>query len=675
MLSWAITWGVCAQNHGVELIASPRQDAILLRWAPVNADSWELANKYGYSLERYTIVRGRKVLKQVEKVDLNKEAIKPKSLEYWQEFATDKYVSIAAECIFNTTYSDAPVGVNAQMAYKKYKERQHRFSFALYAADQSLKAAQLSGLYWADNSALANEKYLYKVFINAPDSIPCDTSTAFTGLNEYNPLPKPLELRANWSDKNIELSWNILYLKHYYNAYFIEKSLDMGKSYHRLSNNNSVQLTDKGLNPDRQFASDSLLNNTDTLYYRVRGITPFGETSPPSDSVFGTGQLPITFAPVIMDEDVINNQHIKLTWIYSEEMNPYIQGFKLYRSEKSKGAKDIIYHGTNPLDRSFIDSTPFITNYYWLSVYNKSKEQLSPLSNFVQRIDSFPPQAPINIKGYIDTLGAVHLSWNKNQERDLDGYRIYRANNPKFEFSLVAPSIIKDTNYVDLIHLKVLNKYIYYRVKAIDVRDNASGFSAILRLARPDIIPPVPPVLKGLTLNKKQHGELHWVNSSSADIKHHSIYRKVILDSAFHELSTQVVNDSINGYFLDKSIESGQEYIYQLRAVDSSGNISSPSKPAYLKVPWDKNESIKLKRRVLTDQIKLSWQLKLAKPAYKVWVYRQVNDGPMLLLGHSLSQEYIDQELSPETSYAYCIKVEFSDGSTSHLSKPIKVNM
>ncbi len=674
--AFLVITGFCyAQNNGVKMIASPRRDSIMLRWAPTNAATWQLANEYGYMVTRVTITRRHRVVKQVTKTRLTDEPIKPQPLKNWEPYANDKYVAVAAECIFNPTYTGVPTGTNPFAAYQQYKETQHRFGFALYAADQSLKVAELSGLYFVDRSAMPDEKYLYRVYICSPDSLAVDTASVFTGISDYAPLPKPLELTAEWGDKNVELSWNCLYLKPYYNAYVVEKSTDKGKTYRRVSDLNTLQLAAKGINTETGYFSDTLANNTDTLYYRIRGITAFGELSPPSDSVFGKGCLPLTGAPVFIQSELIHNHFIRIAWIYPDDMNDHISGFVIYRSTKPKGKKQAIYRGNDPAAREFTDSAPGMTNYYLIAVYNAHEQKLSPYPEYVQRIDSFPPKAPKGFTGFIDSTGVAHLGWQPNTDDDLAGYRIYRANNPTFEFALINPSVISDTAFVDTVSLKVLNKYIYYRLKAVDVRDNLSAFSPILALKRPDIIAPVPPVLKTIALAPKGKAEITWVNSSSDDVVAHKVYRKQDTDTAFTAIARLDKQDAASTTFTDKTVKPGHKYTYYICAVDDSRLVSHPSHNGYLNMPPGKPETMRLKKKVYTDRVKLSWVLEMDKPPEKVLVYRSVNHSSMQLLGYSETGEFTDNRLAPEKDYSYCIKVIFTDGTSSALSKPVMIKM
>jgi fibronectin type 3 domain-containing protein len=663
-----------SQRAGVALLCSPRKDSILLRWAPTDQKVWKIGNQFGYTILRYTILKDKEIPKVFTSVKLTKEPLKPSPLAEWEPFSDDKYVAIAAECIFNDQFKGIKTGGDPFMAVKKYKNDIHRFSFALYAADQSIKAATLSGLYFADKSAQPNEKYLYKVFITTPDTtFRIDTATAFTGISEYQPLPKPLDFRADWGDKSVSLSWNFRYLKHIFNSYIVEKSDDGGKTYKAISDNATVQLADEGVSPELIFKSDTFINNDIIHYYRVKGVSAFGEQGPPSDSVFGKGIKPIVSAPVIKENIAINNKKIKLSWDYPADMNQYISGFRIYRSSKPKGRKSRVYESKSSEERTYTDSTPDITNYYLISVFNATKEKLSSIITYSELVDSIPPLQPKNVTGAIDSIGKVLIKWNRNKDKDIDGYRVYSSNNPKFEFILETPAVLKDTTFTDTINLKTLTSNIYYRVKAIDVRQNQSEFSEILTLKRPDIIPPVSPVIKTI---EEQNGNitLTWVNSSSIDVAFHHIFRKEKNDTLFQEIAKFQRVDDIRSTYIDKKVKSGKEYIYSVKAEDNSGLFSAPSKTVGCKTAGIK-ESIKLTKREQTDRVKLLWNIKSDKKVVKILIYRSVDGSPLHLYDNSLDDSYFDTKLSPEKTYEYRIKAVYEDGSSSELSNTVKVKM
>lgn len=664
-----------AQSEGVKVLGSPRKDAILLRWAPMTSSVWRLGNEYGYKVERFTLLRDGEIPDSIVSVLLREEPFRPMEQSAWEaEMDADKYVGIAAECIFSSTFKGLPSGGNPHMVYKMYQEEQHRFSFALYSADQSMMAAHLSGLYVADKTAKSNEKYLYRVYINCPDSLAVDTGSVFTGLSEYQPLPKPQTPEAVWEDKKVSLSWNTLYLNHIYNSYVLEKSVDGGKNFKRMSENALVQVSDEDVSSDYMYRSDSLPDNSSLYYYRIKGVTAFGEFGPPSDSIFGSGRLPIKYAPVIIDKQLVNNEKVELTWEYPDEMNPYISGFKIYHSAAPNKRKEVIFEGKEPQQRTFVDANPDMTNYYLVSVYNNRDEKVSLIETYVARVDSFPPLPPQGLTGSIDSLGRVSLNWLANTESDLEGYRVYVSNHPNYEFVLCTSSLLLDTLFSEMINIQTLTRSIFYMVRAIDVRQNESDFSEMLELKRPDVIPPVAPRLLSVS-EAKQGADLEWIPSSSIDVVQHHVYRRQERDTSFVRIASLPHKGEEVMRYSDSKVAGGEGYSYYLLAEDESGLLSPASNQHFVKIISNYKESVRLKFSKRIDHVILEWDIHANKKVERVVVYRSEDEGDMRLYGNSEEDQYVDKVLSPDKVYTYRVNAIYEDGSSSPMSDPVTVKM
>jgi fibronectin type 3 domain-containing protein len=665
-----------AQQRHIALLCSPRPDSILLRWAPADRETWQLGNRYGYVVKRYTLLRDGKLTDGITEYVLTPQPLAPRPLPEWERYEADRYVSIAAECIFNR--DSLPTGGNPHLIARRYQEEQNRFGFALYAADHSLTVARLSGLYLSDRTAKKNEKYLYRVYIPVPPLVqPAeepiflpDTASAFTGISEYQPLPPPLDLRAKWNDKKVELSWDMLYLNHIYNSYMVEKSTD-GKHFAPLNDNAAVQLADGDITPQQAYKTDTLENNSQVYHYRVRGINAFGETGPPGDTVSGKGMIPITGAPTVIGNKVTDNAKVELQWLYPPEMNSYIKGFKIYRSSKPEGVKDLLRQVENPTARSFTDETPELTNYYTVSVFNDTQEMLSQLVTYAELVDSIPPAPPSGLAGLIDSAGHVFIRWTYNTEKDLDGYRVYKANRPNFEFVLAYPSVIKDTVFVDSVNIKTLDSKIYYKLRAIDLRQNQSAFSKLLTLDKPDVIPPVSPVIKGIEQGKAL--TVTWVNSTSSDVVRHHVYRQAPGDTVYMPLAVIPHSADATSSYTDNTVRSGKTCRYQIIAEDRSGLFSAPSKPVQGKATLVAVEKITLKVQKISDKAALTWTISAEKAVKRVLIYRSAGDEPLRLLSNSENGSYTDSGLNPEKSYTYRIKVVYENESTSALSNSVVV--
>jgi fibronectin type 3 domain-containing protein len=662
-----------AQHPGLQLLCRPVPDSIMLRWAPIDKTTWDLGNQYGYMVERHTLLRGGKLLPAPERRLLTATPQKPAPLQQWEPYAeNDKFVAAAAQCIFDEGVS-MPMASPVAVA-KRYEQEQNRFSLALYAADRSVTAARLSGLYLTDKTALPDEKYLYTVYIPLPDSVAtADTAFAFTGLSEYQPLPRPLELSARWENKKVFLTWNIFYLNHIYNTYSVEKSTD-GRHYAPVSENAMVQLADPGISPMYAYRSDSLPDNETIWYYRVRGYNAFGEPGPPSDSVMGHGSLPITQSPVITGKEVINNKTVKLEWTYPEDMNRYITGFRVYRSAKPTGVKQRIYESKNPPERNYTDLSPELTNYYTMSVFDDETEKFTSNITYAELVDSIPPAPPTGLTGRIDSTGRVWLNWSPNADKDIEGYRIYRGNHPDFDFLLITPTAIRQTAYMDSINLNTLTKYIYYRLRAIDLRQNQSDYSTILELQRPDTIPPVAPVIKSIE-GQKGALLLTWINSTSSDVVRHHISRKQPADSVFRLIAAIDKPSAPTSTYTDKTVAPDETYIYRIVAEDENGLLSTPSTPVQQRAPGAPPERIRLKQRQQSEQTILSWDIQSTKKIARVVIYKATGEAPLQLYDYSTESAFTDAQTPEGTTCRYKIKAIYDDGSASALSNEVTVKM
>jgi hypothetical protein len=136
--------------------------------------------------------------------------------------------------------------------------------------------------------------------------------------------------------------------------------------------------------------------------------------------------------------------------------------------------------------------------------------------------DSVPPLAPTGLTGFIDTTGLVVLAWNKNTERDLGGYRVFRSNFRSAEFSQVTSEPVDTEIFKERIPLQNLSKAVYYKILAFDTRFNPSGYSTVIRLLKPDIVPPVPPVIKSWKANQDKL-LIAWTPSASKDVSDYTL--------------------------------------------------------------------------------------------------------------------------------------------------------
>ena len=189
----------------------------------------------------------------------------------------------------------------------------------------------------------------------------------------------------------------------------------------------------------------------------------------------------------------------------------------------------------------------------------------------VQPVDSIPPAKPIGLEGVIDSLGVVRLKWKPNQEKDLRGYRILKANTSGEDFVDIYHQSYVGNNYKDSVSLKMTNSKVFYRIAAEDMRFNISDVSDILVLDKPDKIPPAAPIFKDYD-NKDGKVHLKWIRSYSEDVVGYSLRRREKGQEKWLEIKQ--INDTIQE-FTDDRVENKKTYQYAILAKDKSNLWSS----------------------------------------------------------------------------------------------------
>ncbi|QYS92162.1 hypothetical protein JJC04_06235 [Flavobacterium covae] len=122
----------------------------------------------------------------------------------------------------------------------------------------------------------------------------------------------------------------------------------------------------------------------------------------------------------------------------------------------------------------------------------------------VQPIDSIPPIAPQGLEGVIDTLGIIKLKWKPNTEPDLYGYKVFRSYEKEGLYVELSTKVFNRTHYQDTITIKSLNKKVFYKLKALDIRYNESPLSNAFEIKKKDKIAPSIPVLSDYELEEKK---------------------------------------------------------------------------------------------------------------------------------------------------------------------------
>jgi uncharacterized protein len=651
----------------IKILSRVQKDKILLRWAVTDAIAWKKLNKYGYLLERYTIARDNKTLTTPEKVVLVAEA-KPDALENWEkEVKSNENAAIIAQAIYGKSFV---TGGNdkIQAIINLSEETEQRFTFALFTADKDFEIAKKAGLGYEDKTALKNEKYVYRVSSNVPETeLTIKYGGVFVVPKEYEELPKPMDFTAHFTDKGAMLSWNFKILSHAYGSYYVERSLDK-INFERITKKPFTSMNQENENNSRIFYADTITNNK-SYSYRVQGISTFGELGPYSQIITGKGKSILKFVPHLTVKDCKEDNSVTLTWEFPEEGDNDITGFELNRADKDEDKYVAVVKNIAPKDRTVIYKKLEPTNYFTITAIGKNGANTTSSAMLVQPIDSIPPAKPIGLKAVIDSLGVVKITWDANKEKDLMGYRIYRGNNPTEEFSQLTVSPSQPNSYTDKVVVKSLNSKVFYKVIAVDNRYNMSPYSEMLIVKKPDVIAPTSPVF---THFEAKDGTvfLEWVNSQSEDVASQLLYRK---ENDQKDWALILEDKNKLEKYQDKNLKPDTTYRYAIFAKDDSKLVSNPGPEVAIFVPKSTNvPTIKgffAQANPATNTIDLSWNYTVTD-LESFELYKAIGDQPLQLMQVVTPQtkRLADPTITVNTNYKYGIRALFTDGRMSPMA-------
>jgi hypothetical protein len=156
---------------------------------------------------------------------------------------------------------------------------------------------------------------------------------------------------------------------------------------------------------------------------------------------------------------------------------PTPDGYEVYRAEAdSKVPPQMLGTATTPSydDKTFVFGAKYV---YFVHAFARRGDSTArtPESNHVElaAVDRFPPAAPQNLRA-IAVPGAVELAWSANEEADLAGYNVYRAEggaSTRLNSELLTLPLYRDAT------ARAGTEYRYV-VKAVDLSGNEGPPSA-----------------------------------------------------------------------------------------------------------------------------------------------------------------------------------------------------
>jgi uncharacterized protein len=664
---WTQTTFCQLAKPAVKVVAISSGSSIKLRWAPNHAGAWHMANKFGYTIERTLLTEDNRLVTP-RRVTLNASPILPAPEKIWSVYMDDDdYVAVAAQAILGSSFS-LEAGSSLSGLVAKATELDSRFSFTLFAADQSVRAAELSALYYQDETVSAGGKYLYRIYCNIPKEIlQVDTGFVFIGLGDKVPPPRIKDLQIESTNSNVVLSWDGK-ASGYYSGFLVERSVDGAKTFRRITEKPLVNTSKVDHSVGRIYKSDSLLDANTRHIYRVRGISAFGDMGPYSDTISAKAVPARVPTPTVRTYEVSPDGTIELFWDFPTARLADLKCFEVLEYLPDRKVRSI--RNVSP-DTTRATIPPGSSPYIIVAAVGKDGRRAKSFPFLINIPDTIPPTTPVGLNGKISPTGKVLVTWDENGEEDLLGYSVYRSNS-ETDFVMVSREISSLNEFLDSVSLHTLHEKIYYKVAAIDRHFNHSSLSNLLQLEKPDLIPPSSPVIKEVWSDSIGI-HLRWLPGDSKDIIRQVLYTRAEDDS---EWVQRKMFDPATSQWSDLQDGNRGARQYRLTAIDDSGLESTPSasvtgftagRPNGIS---DSFSTVDPKEKL----IGIFWDC-VDGEVGAFMLYKSLNGKPLRLY-HSIpgsARNFIDRYAAQHKRIEYRLAVRDKNGAMSYLSKPIIV--
>lgn len=653
-----------------------RDGQLYIRWEPRSVAEWQNSLTEGYKV---AIFENEKLIKEEILLPL-KEKEWEKEMSKVDTFLAQFYGS-ARDLIYMS--EDAKKGVLEILEEEEGKTQaenleEFRIGFLAYAATYHYDIAKKAGL-----------GYYFKVSKDKEYKVKVSTGnfTAYEFELKKGELVKPNvpQLDAEFMNKEVALKWKTIDHKKFYFGYFLEVSTD-GKNYSYIQKQPYVNVTDtiQG-DPELQYINTTqLLNkNYKDYYFRLRGMNYFGFPSSRSSIVSGYGFEPINSPPIITYANQTEDNYAKLEWKINPAQQRLIEAIQVQRSDSLRGTYSPVGRDLSVTKRDTTIQLDTTKNYFRVVILPKDGKEVPSFPVFVMGQDTIPPATPLGLEGTIDSTGIVKLSWQANTEKDLWGYRIYRSDFREAEFASLNSTPFLDSFYVDSINLMTYSDSVHYQILATDTRNNRSPYTAIFSLKKPDIIPPISPVIRSIEFQEDTSRiKILWDNSGSHDVESHQLFKKnITLNEKNWSLIKEFDSTIGTNFYFDTLYENKTQYAYLLTATDDDGLISKPSKPKLVTIKNSKKQEafkgISIEIDKDTKNATISWELIEKDALEEIMVYRgnSKDDISLYKIIQPSPNQIIEESVKKGKSVYFYFNPIFKEGPPGKYSELIEVKL
>ncbi|MBQ8466563.1 MAG: hypothetical protein IJ546_02580 [Prevotella sp.] len=680
-------------------------DSVVLRWAADDYVAWRYLNRVGVNISR--------VDEETRMTETLVTGLKPATLEEFRSHyaESDSLAALVMGALYdenmakNDVTKDEPGSMGA--LYESSQSQQLRYGLGLLASEWRQDLATRMAVRFTDRTAKRGRSYTYYIspaVIDTTGKVIIRAGMKDSVKNErFKPEPFDVTLTDSISYPNgIHLSWT----DRLYSSYEIERRVQGTREWKRL---NKLPYVIMNIVPGADCIYGDNVDEPGTYEYRVIAHDPFGELTEPS---------PVHAVTI---SDMRPPVPPRLTWIEIDRRNaddPSKEIFATIHFRKDTmeadyvGAVPVYYHERitegkwRPLvDKPLaptdtvvtVDVTNLQTGQLAIAAYDTAHNVSYSIPQILRVSDMKAPEAPKGLKAEcrlepkdsLDLpLGLITLTWQPVENDDIDYYEVVFANDTTHTFMARKGGIVagRDTVFVDTVAVDVNQKYIYYKVRAIDYSTNIGEFSDVLQVVRPSAVPPTVAHIDSTNVSGSGIF-MRWIAGSDAQMAYHNVYRRLMSDKEWTVLrrcdadSVKAHNNYIDLFDVPK-VNSREEYVYAIESFNYSGISSGLSLQYITRFTGDAvfDTPITLYGGYEEDKhmTRLAWEVNQL-PEGKDWYFCVWRQGPdderfqFLLSAEPGERDFTDYLLRPGQTAHYYVQIQMEDGRESRPSNIVTI--
>ncbi|MFJ8637043.1 fibronectin type III domain-containing protein [Streptomyces sp. NPDC093568] len=277
-------------------------------------------------------------------------------------------------------------------------------------------------------------------------------------------------------------------------------------------------------------------------------------------------------------------------------------------------------------------------------------------------VDQVKPLTPTGAGVTYDTAtGKAKLTWAKNQEMDLAGYRVYRRLKDSSTWKKLTTTTA--TSYTDT--PPATGQTYYYEVRAADKAGNESAGTADRPVTTPDRTAPAVP--SGVTATAGQPGiKVSW--NAVPGATEYLVHRRWEYDGENPVVRVAQVTATS---WLDTTAKENLDYAYWVTAVDAAGNASAKSAAVYVaRGNWAPSAPTAVTATSTSGGIALTWKPATTPVTQDLARFRVYRNGRLIAELRAAQTSYTDSNVRHSTSYAYTVTAVDTEGQESTASAP-----